>query len=114
MMAPDGIVFISTPDTGSSFARIAGKNWHYYNKYHLSLFSRSNLANAAKRIGLTPRSSGHVTRFQSMDYIIKYLFNFILHKKGAAPKFLGRLHLPVNLFDNMYIVFGNAKDQKSD
>jgi 2-polyprenyl-3-methyl-5-hydroxy-6-metoxy-1,4-benzoquinol methylase len=114
MMSPDGILFISTPDTGSSFARIAGKNWHYYNKYHLSLFSRSNLANAVRGIGLTPRSFGHVTRFQSMDYIIKYLFNFILHKKGAAPGFLGRLHLPVNLFDNMYIVFGNAEDQKSD
>lgn len=105
IMSDGAILFISTPDTSSLLARLSGKSWHYYNRYHLSLFSKANLIDTGAKNGVTAVSSGTVTRYQSIYYVIKYLFNFILHKKGFVPKFLSRMHLPINLFDNMYVIF---------
>ena len=111
MLLPDGILFISTPDTKSSFAKLAGKKWHYYNKYHLSLFSMSNLKDLAARHNLSSLASGYITRYQSLHYIFKYAFNFILHKKFGALSFLSRINVPINLYDNIYGVFKKNRDQ---
>lgn len=100
-----GLLFISTPDTGSVFARIAGKRWHYYNRYHLSLFSTRNLGKVGAMQGLTLLAAGHVTRYQSLYYIIKYGWNFLLQTDKGVPTSLQQLHLPVNLYDNQFAVF---------
>lgn len=107
MLSPGGIVFISTPDTGSLLARIAGKRWHYYNKYHLSLFSRTNLDMLMQQPehSCEKLAAGYVTRHQSVYYIMKYGLNFLLHMNKDVPRFLSGWHLPVNLFDNMYAVY---------
>jgi 2-polyprenyl-3-methyl-5-hydroxy-6-metoxy-1,4-benzoquinol methylase len=109
LMSPGAVLFISTPNTSSLFAKVAGKNWHYYNKYHLSLFSKSILAKTLARFDLIEVASGTVTRYHTIYYVIKYLFNFILHKEYSVPKFLARINIPVNLLDNMYAIFKNAQ-----
>ena len=114
LLADNAILYISTPDTNSLFARAAGKRWHYYNKYHLSLFSRANLIKSFASHGLTPVASGKVTRYQSMYYITQYLFNFMMHRKISVPGFLSSINIPVNLFDNMYIIFTNGRNKKNN
>ncbi len=109
LMSPGAVLYISTPDTSSLFAKLAGKNWHYYNKYYLSLFSKSILAKTLASFDLTEVASGTVTRYQTFYYVIKYWFNFILHKEYSVPKFLMRINAPVNLFDNMYVIFKKAQ-----
>lgn len=113
MLATDGILFISTPDTESLFARISGKNWHYYNKYHLSLFSSSNLTQLLAKYGLSKIASGHVSRYQSLQYLLNYLMNFVFHKEGAVSLFPTGLHFRVNLFDNIYGIFKKGSKHKT-
>lgn len=112
LLSPGGVVFISTPDTGSVFAKWAGRRWHYYNKYHLSLFNGENLISVFGRHSLSRIDSGKVTRHQSVYYIIQYLLNFIMHRKGSAPAFLKRMIIPVNLLDNMYVIFKKENGQE--
>jgi 2-polyprenyl-3-methyl-5-hydroxy-6-metoxy-1,4-benzoquinol methylase len=104
LLSPGGLLFISTPDAGSFFARVSGKRWHYYNKYHLSIFSRSNIARLANKNKLSVISSGTVTRYHSLYYITKYALNFVFLMDMRVPHFLSRFSLPMNLFDNMYLV----------
>lgn len=105
MLLPGGILFISTPDVKSVFARVAGRRWHYYNKYHLSLFSPQNLKEVGERNGLTLVQAGHLTRYQSLYYVIKYGWNFLLHTNKGVPRFLQSINFPVNLYDNQFAVF---------
>ena len=104
LLSPGGLLFISTPDTNSFLAKAFGKRWHYYNKYHLSIFSRSNIFQLAKRSKLSVISSGTVTRYHSLYYITRYALNFILHRDMKVPNILSRFALPVNLLDNVYVV----------
>lgn len=105
LTAPGGIVFISTPDARSLFARMAGRGWHYYNKYHLSLFSPQNLRQLMGSYGFEAKVQKHLTRYQSLYYIVQYGFNFILHKGKKLPRYLTGINIPVNLHDNMYGIF---------
>ena len=47
VVAPQGVVLISTPDAGSAAARVLGRRWHHYNRYHSSFFSPATLERAA-------------------------------------------------------------------
>lgn len=105
LVKPGGLIFISTPDTRSIYARLAGKRWHYYNRYHLSLFSITNLDKLAGMFDLERVRSGHVTRFHSLHYIIQYIINFLSGSKRKVPVTLPELHLPVNLFDNLFAIY---------
>jgi 2-polyprenyl-3-methyl-5-hydroxy-6-metoxy-1,4-benzoquinol methylase len=105
LLSPGGILFISTPDVNSLFARAAGKRWHYYNRYHLSLFSPQTLERLGEGSGLTRAEAGHLTRYQSLYYIIKYGWNFLLHTEKGVPKFLKSVNFPVNMLDLQYAAF---------
>ncbi len=105
MLTGGGIVFISTPDARSLFARMAGKGWHYYNRYHLSLFSKKNLSQLMESHGLATLMLKHLARYQSLHYIISYGLNFVLHTERKVPRFLSGINIPLNLHDNMYGVF---------
>lgn len=105
LLSPGGVVFISTPNARSLFARMAGQGWHYYNKYHLSLFCKKNFTQFMESHGFNKLVLKHLTRYQSFYYIIKYGLNFMLHTEKGVPRFLSGMNIPVNLHDNMYGVF---------
>lgn len=105
ILSPGGVLFISTPDAKSVFARLAGRRWHYYNRYHLSLFSPQNLKKLGEDRGLRLAEAGHLTRYQSLYYVIKYGWNFLLQTDKGVPRFLKLVNFPVNLWDNQYGVF---------
>jgi 2-polyprenyl-3-methyl-5-hydroxy-6-metoxy-1,4-benzoquinol methylase len=108
LLSPGGVVFISTPDVRSLFARMAGKGWHYYNRYHLSLFSKKTLSQLMESHGFSVLMLKHLTRYQSLYYIIKYGMNFMLRTERGVPRFLSGINVPVNLHDNMYGVFSKT------
>ncbi|HEY0677600.1 MAG TPA: class I SAM-dependent methyltransferase [Chitinophagaceae bacterium] len=107
LLARKGVLFISTPDTSSFFAQMLGKRWHYYNKYHLSLYSRKNLNELTARYGLRHVVSGYLSRYQSLNYLFQYGLNFIFHSPRTLPEHFKNINLPINLRDNMYSIHLN-------
>jgi len=105
MLTLGGVLLISTPNAGSLFARMAGKGWHYYNRYHLSLFSKKTLSQLMEAHGFSTLMLKHLARHHSLYYILKYGLNFVLHREKGIPSFLTNITIPVNLHDNLYGVF---------
>jgi SAM-dependent methyltransferase len=100
--APHGRVVVSTPDAGSLVARGLGRRWHHYNRFHLTLFTRTTLERAAAAAGLRVRDVRHPGRRRSAGYVAQYLFDFGLRRR--APRWVGgldRFSVPVNLGDTM-------------
>jgi len=97
---PTGTIVISTPDVAGAAARVLGKRWHHYNRYHSSFFSAATLDRAARRAGLRLGSLSHPGRRRSLGYTVRYVFEFGLGSN--APRIarrLDRIHVPINLGD---------------
>jgi 2-polyprenyl-3-methyl-5-hydroxy-6-metoxy-1,4-benzoquinol methylase len=106
MLRPGGLLFISTPDVSSLLARVAGKRWHYYNRYHLCFFDRQTLSSAAQARGLRPIGFSRRGRHKSLRYLFRYWNDFVLKTTAVrASSSLPDVVLPVNLFDTMDLCF---------
>ena len=106
LLEPGGMLFISTPDVASVFARLCGSRWHYYNHYHLSYLSRTTIAQIAAGSRLEEVAFARLPRFRSLSYLIQYLADFVVGRGGfRAPARLDELAIPINLFDTMYVAF---------
>ena len=106
LLRPGGTLFISTPDVGSVFARVCGRWWHFYNRYHLSYLSRSTMVAMAVRHGLREVGYAHLSRQKSIGYALQYLSDFIVGAGSIRiPDRLDRFLVPLNLFDIMSVVF---------
>ena len=106
LLAPGGRIFLSTPDVGSAAARIAGKHWHFYNKYHLSYLSPRTLETLGRRIGLRVVETAHLGKRFPAGYLLRYARDFFLGRKNYAarrPSVLDRVSIPLNMFDIMYV-----------
>ena len=95
-LTDNGLIFISTPDSGSFIARLFGSRWHYLDLIeHTAIFSRYNLKKLLGDSGfeiIGECSFGHYYRVQ---YIIDRLL--ILHRSGGVnycAKALGLLLAP--------------------
>jgi len=104
VLAPGGVLFLSTPDVQSLPARLFGRRWHFYYRYHLSYFGAQTLARAAAGQGFCVVDCRHRGRQRSIGYMIRYAAEFI---GGArAPRWAGRFdgwYVPTNLFDTMFV-----------
>lgn len=106
LLAPGGVAFVSTPDVASAFARLCGRRWHYYNRYHLSYFSRETLGALAGRHGLREVGFARLPRSKSIGYLLQYAADFVWRGGGVrVPARVRRLAVPVNLYDTMYVAF---------
>jgi SAM-dependent methyltransferase len=113
VLAPGGLLYLSTPDAGSRVARAMGKHWHYLDPVqHIVLFDRENLSRVLRRAGFEVvgvRAFGHHYR---VGYVLDRLA--YLHSDGALGKAtaaarvvgapLARRSLYVNLRDVMGLV----------
>jgi SAM-dependent methyltransferase len=53
VLAPEGRLVLTTGDWGSAYAQARGVHWHLMTPpWHLTMFSRATLAEAARRAGL--------------------------------------------------------------
>jgi 2-polyprenyl-3-methyl-5-hydroxy-6-metoxy-1,4-benzoquinol methylase len=106
LLEPGGLLFVTTPDVASRIARLSGRWWHYYNKYHLSYLSRRTLGTLAAGCGLRELGFTRLPRAKSVGYLAQYLADFALGRRGASgPGRLGGLQLTINLHDTMDVAF---------
>jgi SAM-dependent methyltransferase len=106
LLRPGGTLFVSTPDVRSVVARVCGRHWHFYNRYHLSYLSRKTLGALAARYGLREVGYAHLPRFKSVGYTLQYFADFVVGGSNIRlPDRLNRLIVFLNLFDTMSVVF---------
>ena len=105
-LEPGGVAYISTPDVGSVLARLTGKRWHHFNQYHLGLFSRRTLTDAAAHHDLRLESCARRGRLRSVGYILRYLRDFVTRGgRLRLPAWLDGVAFPLNLFDSIHVCF---------
>lgn len=106
LLRGSGILFVSTPDVGSLTARLSGRWWHYYNKYHLSYLSRQTINALAVRYGLEEAGFDRLPRIKSLRYLFQYLNDFVAGASGSKlPEWISDSAIPINLQDTMYLAF---------
>ena len=103
-----GHLFLSTIDAGSVLSMLFGKQWHFYNKYHLSYFSKANIRDVCADCDLKILFIKNHGKYFSMDYIIQYVQEFLFRKtilsKNNKNNWLGRINVPLNTFEILYAV----------
>jgi SAM-dependent methyltransferase len=102
ILASGGFVFLTTGDTNSLLARVAGKHWRLLTPpQHLWFFSTTNIRMFLERIGFSLVAIQHQWRLVPMSLIWYQLFR---GKVKQLPSFLGKIVLPLNLGDTMTII----------
>jgi 2-polyprenyl-3-methyl-5-hydroxy-6-metoxy-1,4-benzoquinol methylase len=110
-LRPGGVFFASTPDVESLPAKVFGRRWHFYHAYHLSYFEPRTFAQAAASQGLRLCDWCHRGRVRSAGYVLRYAMEFVA--AASAPAWAHRLdwcHVPINLFDTLYVVCRRASE----
>lgn len=100
-----GLLFITTPDASSAAARVLGRWWHFYNRYHLSYFSTAVLQRAAAPHGFELLESRRRGRMRSVAYIVQYLSDFVGVVPGNVARHFENRYVRVNMHDTMHLVF---------
>ncbi len=109
-----GTLFVSTPDLGSLSAKILGRHWHFFNRYHLSYFTKETLARTATRSGLELKTFSRRGRIRSVGYMLRFGLDFLFAgKRVPVPTFLDQVSIPINLFDTMYLAFQKVSKPNS-
>ncbi len=110
LLKPGGRLFLSTPDQSSVVARAFGRWWHYYHRFHLSMFGPATLRRLAAKHGFEWLAIRRIGRLRSVEFLGRYFFEYALRRD--APAWVSRLRgvdLPINLFDTMSVVLAKAK-----
>jgi 2-polyprenyl-3-methyl-5-hydroxy-6-metoxy-1,4-benzoquinol methylase len=69
VLRPGGTAIVATPNAASAIARIAGDRWiHWHAPYHLHLFSRASLAQAAEHACLAIVEIRTITNSEWLSY----------------------------------------------
>lgn len=110
LLAPDGVLFVTTPDIGALVARLSGRRWlHLKPNEHLVYFDRRTIAALLERTGFRIEYLRSIGRVRNLAVAIDKLALV-----GELPSRLGRLlvprglaervDLPINPGDEMAIV----------
>lgn len=111
LLRPGGILAINTPDSGSFWARIWGIHWHLVvPPEHLFLFGRKSIRLLLEKNGFKVLEETKIGKSFSLAYIFRMLhswsglriFAFLANLAGRG--LIGKISLPVNLRDNMFIL----------
>ena len=96
ILTGDGWIFIVTPDVGSLTARILGRHWHFYHKYHLSYFSKKTFSQLCEMHGFDVKFRGQTKIYFPTGHVIRYVSRLISQRslEPIARKF-DRLCLPL-------------------
>ena len=103
---PGGLVFLTTPDVGSLLARMLGRRWHHYNRYHFSLFDRRSMAALARQGGFEVLELSHRAKRFTLGYLRDYVRDFVLTRaKPAGTPHRQNLVFSLNTYDIMSVVW---------
>jgi SAM-dependent methyltransferase len=109
LLAPDGVVWIATPDAGSRVARVLGPRWWSVIPTHVHLFTRSGLARLLERHGFEVLAIGTSPKTFTVAYYLERLGGYwppLARALVAAARALGvadRMWTP-DFRDRMYVV----------
>jgi SAM-dependent methyltransferase len=110
LLAPGGILFITTPDIGSVVARFAGRRWlHLKPNEHLVYFDRRTIGALLDRTGFRVeyvRSIGRVRNLAvALEKVRAYGETATRIGRALVPAWLAaRINVPVNPGDEMAVV----------
>lgn len=69
LLAPTGVLAITTPDTGSPSRRVLGTSWTHYKLEHLFYFNRRNLERLLREAGFSSVEFHPLWKSLTLDYI---------------------------------------------
>lgn len=111
ILKPGGILFGSTPDSGSVNARLMGKRWHMlFPPEHLVLMNDTSLRLILNQEGYEVLWTGRVTKRFSLPYILqtasRWLKIPLLARLGSSLRgsWLSRIAIPLDLRDNLFFL----------
>ncbi len=106
ILAPDGMLHLSTPDAGSLVARIAGKRWLGWRKIpeHLFFFDRASLERLLASEGFQVTSHRYVSLTVTWDYALERLGAMIgLPIASLVPAAVRRRSVRINCFYDLMV-----------
>ena len=105
MLKPGGVVYLSTGDFSSLYARVSGPRWRLMTPpQHLWFLTPRWLDRAAAASGLEVVSLTHPTKRVPLSLVLYQLRRLAGLRPSLPPAWLNRLALPINLFDAMHVV----------
>ncbi len=111
LLKKDGVLVINTPNIGSLYAKVLGKNWHLLcPPEHLILFNKKSITYLLNEYGFEVLYFGNIGKTFTVQYIIHQLIHWIPALKNIfrfipiekTP--IGKIPIPLNFHDNMFLI----------
>jgi len=87
ILKPDGILLLTTPNTGSITKRLAGKKWFQYKNEHVMYYAKRPLKALLEKEGFEIERLRSNEKKLSLDYICYYLRRYSLPGLGKIARF---------------------------
>jgi 2-polyprenyl-3-methyl-5-hydroxy-6-metoxy-1,4-benzoquinol methylase len=111
MLRPGGLLAINTPDSGSLYSKIMGSRWHLFvPPEHIWYFNRKSLRRLLQNQGFEVLEARCIGKKFTVEYVVSFLYRWQklslwkrLSEKISGTR-IGRLFVPINFRDNMYVL----------
>jgi SAM-dependent methyltransferase len=108
LLKPGGIVALSTGDLDSAAARLSRSRWHLLTpRHHNFFFSARTLPRLLRRCGFDVVWTGHPGTRYSLAHVAYKAAPAAVAKRISASR-IGRVSVPINLFDIVTVVARKA------
>lgn len=117
ILKPNGLLAISTPDSGSLFSKIMSSKWHsFVPPEHLYYFNKKSLSILLKENGFEILKVKTINKRFTLQYIFRMLYRWQklkiwekIYEYIVSNNFLSKVTIFLPLGDNMYIVAKKIK-----
>lgn len=107
-VAPDGCVFVVTPDIASLAARVLGRRWWHLRLAHVVYFTRATLTRALDEAGFVPETWWRPGWVFEVGYLTERVGEYVppVGKLASRHDDSSLMHrsVPLNLFDSLAVV----------
>jgi len=112
LLAPGGIIFISTPDFGSLPSKVMRRKWFYILSIHVFYFTRQTLSRILHKAGFSKIRVRKYLLKTSLDYVLEKSSNYIgsagmLFRSAARATGLHKLPIKYWLGQSIFIAEKN-------
>jgi 2-polyprenyl-3-methyl-5-hydroxy-6-metoxy-1,4-benzoquinol methylase len=110
LLAPGGMVFISTPDAGSTMARLTGERWlHLKPNEHIVYFDRQTIARLLAQTGFRVVHVQSIGRFRNLGVALEKVAAYgelpSRVARALVPRWVAdRVNFPLNPGDEMAVL----------
>ena len=114
LLAPGGVLFVTTPDVGSLVARLSGVRWlHLKPNEHLNYFDRVTIDRLLTRTGYRVKYLRAIGRVRNLAVALEKMRAYgelasTVARLLVPPRLAERINLPLNPGDEMVIIAGRA------